>query len=248
MKVRLAVFDIEGTTTSIAFVYDVLFPYARAALGDFLALHWDEPHVQDAARQMGSASGSGEGAVTSPQAAMARAIELMDGDVKDTGLKLLQGMIWAQGYADGVLRGHVFADVAPAFTGLAARDVSIAIYSSGSVAAQKLIFGCSIAGDLSPMIAGWFDTTTGPKKDPASYSTILRELDVEPAAAVFFTDNLDEARAAKAAGLDVRVMARPGNPTLPPGHGFEVWTDFTPLAVYEGTPEVAGDTSDRAAT
>ncbi|MFO0750715.1 MAG: acireductone synthase [Myxococcota bacterium] len=224
-RLKLAIFDIEGTTTSIAFVYDVLFPYARAALGDFLALHWDEPHVQDAAQRMGAGAG------TSPQAAAARALELMDGDVKDTGLKALQGLVWSQGYADGTLRGHVFADVPAAFAGLAARDVAIAIYSSGSVAAQKLIFGCSEAGDLTPAIAAWFDTTTGPKKDPQSYLTIVQSLGVAPAEAVFFTDNLDEARAARAAGLDVRVMLRPGNPALPPGHGFEEWSSFAALVV-----------------
>lgn len=224
-RLRAAVFDIEGTTTSIAFVYDVLFPYARAALTDFLALHWDEPMVADAARLMG------EGAGASPQAAAARALALMDADVKDTGLKVLQGLVWAHGYADGTLRGHVFPDVAPAFAGLRARDVTIAIYSSGSVAAQKLIFGCSAAGDLTPAIAAYFDTTTGPKKDPQSYLTITHALGVAPAEAVFFTDNLDEARAARSAGLDVRVMTRPGNPPLPVGHGFEEWRDLAVLAL-----------------
>jgi len=218
---KLAIFDIEGTTTSIAFVYERLFPYARAALPDYLATHWDDPEVRAAARIMG--------ADASPEEAVVRAVALMDGDVKDTGLKVLQGLVWAEGYADGVIRGHVFSDVPAAFAALVARGVAVVIYSSGSVAAQKQIFGYSEAGDLTTYLSGYFDTTTGPKNDAASYTTIVGALEVEPADAIFFTDNLDEARAARDAGLQVRVMARPGNPPLTGDHGFEVWSDFTAL-------------------
>lgn len=222
MTTRLAIFDIEGTTTSIAFVYDVLFPYARAALPGFIAARWHDDAVREAAALMG--------ADASPEAATAKALALMDGDVKDTGLKVLQGMVWATGYADGSIRGHVFADVPAAFAALTARGVRVVIYSSGSVAAQKQIFGYSEAGDLTPYLSGYFDTTTGPKKEPRSYGTIVSALDVAPDEAMFFTDNLDEARAARDGGLDVRVLVRPGNPPLSDLDGFEAWTDFTPLA------------------
>ncbi|MCC6622876.1 MAG: acireductone synthase [Deltaproteobacteria bacterium] len=222
---RLAIFDIEGTTTSIAFVYDVLFPYARAAIPAFVATRWHDPEVRFAATLMG--------ADASPEAAIERALALMDGDVKDTGLKLLQGLVWADGYGEGQILGHVYPDVAPAFEALRARGVTLAIYSSGSVAAQKLIFGRSEAGDLTRLLSGFFDTTTGPKKIADSYRTIVGCFGVAPADALFFTDNLDEARAAREAGLGVRVMRRPGNPPLPAIAAdeapFVVWDDFTPL-------------------
>ena len=221
---KAAIFDIEGTTTSIAFVYEVLFPYARAAIPAYLADRWEDPEVQRAARLMG-ADGS-------PEACAARALELMDADVKDTGLKVLQGLVWEGGYRSGAITGHVFDDVLPAFARLAAAGVTLAIYSSGSVPAQKLIFGYSSAGDLTPYVRAYFDTTTGPKKAAASYLTIAQALGVAPAEALFLTDHPDEARAAREAGLDVRLMARPGNPPLTiagDSAPFDVWSDFEGL-------------------
>ncbi|TNF31250.1 MAG: acireductone synthase [Deltaproteobacteria bacterium] len=207
--------DIEGTTTSISFVYDALFPFARARMRAFLAERFDDPGVRaDVARL-------GDGSARDADEAATIALALMDADVKDTGLKGLQGRIWADGYASGELRGHVFADVPTALREFAQRQIPVHIYSSGSVAAQKLLFGASEAGDLTPLLHGYFDTTTGPKKDAESYRAIAAAVGLPPTALLFATDNLDEARAARHAGLQVAVSVRPGNPPLPP-HDFRV--------------------------
>lgn len=201
--------DIEGTTTSISFVYDALFPYARARLAAFLEAHFSDPAVRaDVARL-------GDGSATTATDAARAALALMDADVKDTGLKGLQGKIWAAGYASGALRGHVFSDVPEALRAFVARGTAIYIYSSGSVAAQKLLFGSSEAGDLTPLLSGYFDTTTGPKTEATSYQTIAAAVGVPPGDVLFVTDNLREAEAAAAAGLQVAVSQRPGNPSLP---------------------------------
>ncbi len=196
--------DIEGTTTSISFVYDALFPYARARLAAFLDAHFDDPAVRaDVARL-------GDGSATTAA---------VDADVKDTGLKGLQGKVWAAGYASGALRGHVFADVPGALRAFVARGTAIYIYSSGSVAAQKLLFGSSEAGDLTPLLSGYFDTTTGPKIQADSYRAIAATIGVAAGDVLFVTDSLREAHAAAAAGLRVAVSQRPGNPPLP-DHDF----------------------------
>jgi enolase-phosphatase E1 len=205
--------DIEGTTTSISFVYDALFPYARARLAAFLDAHFDDPAVRaDVARL-------GDGSATTAAEAARIALALMDADVKDTGLKGLQGKVWAAGYASGALRGHVFADVPGALRAFVARGTAIYIYSSGSVAAQKLLFGSSEAGDLTPLLSGYFDTTTGPKIQADSYRAIAATIGVAAGDVLFVTDSLREAHAAAAAGLRVAVSQRPGNPPLP-DHDF----------------------------
>ncbi len=223
MSYRALLLDIEGTTTSIAFVYDTLFPYARRALGPFLQARFDAPAVREAVALLGAE------APRSPEAATAAALALMDSDAKHTGLKALQGMVWEAGYASGELRGHVFADVPTGLRALHDRGVPVFIYSSGSVAAQRLLFGHSEAGDLTPLLSGYFDTTTGPKRVAASYLAIARTLEQAPGDVLFVTDNLDEARAAEAAGLQVAVSVRPGNPPLP-AHPFREITSLGALA------------------
>lgn len=225
MKVLLL--DIEGTITSIAFVYETLFPYARAAFeatfagrGPLVA-RWQEPEVGAALALMAGGAGRHD-----PHAAAGAALALMHADVKDTGLKALQGIIWRDGYRRGELRGHVFSDVAEALRLVSASGVRVAIYSSGSVAAQRLLFAYSDAGDLTPHLAAYFDTTTGPKKEAASYRAIAAELDVAPAEIRFLSDNLDEVRAAIAAGCEALVAVRPGNPPLPPDHGLMTFSSL----------------------
>ena len=214
--------DIEGTTTALSFVHDTLFPYARAHLAGFLAAHFDDPDVRADVRRLGS------GLASSPAEATAEALALMDVDAKDTGLKALQGRLWALGYADHALAGHVFDDVPDALRTLAARAVPVHIYSSGSVAAQRLLFSHTAHGDLTPWLSGYFDTTTGPKREAASYQAIRAAIGIPADRILFATDHLDEARAASAAGLQVAVARRPGNPPLPP-HPFPEFADLRDL-------------------
>ena len=240
---RALVLDIEGTTTSIAFVYDTLFPFARAHMAAFLAAHWKTPAVQAdvslvRAQAKEDVTAGLAGATLIPDSDESGALEAtvenitaqMDADRKTTGLKALQGKIWLDGYASGELLGHLFEDVRPALERWHDQGLTIYIYSSGSVAAQKLLFRHSIAGDLTPLLSGYFDTTTGPKKVPESYTSICEAANLAPAQVCFLTDNLEEARAADEAGLQAVISVRPGNPRLPE-HTFPTLTSFADLGV-----------------
>lgn len=228
MKVLLL--DIEGTTTSISFVYEVLFPFARRAFeqafagAGLLVERWDDPQVRGAVQTMGGGAGA-----HSPVAAAAAALALMHADVKDTGLKSLQGMVWRSGYESRALRGHVFEDVPDALARATSAQRRVAIYSSGSVQAQKLIFGHSVAGDLTRFISAYFDTTTGPKKEPASYRAIARALAVEPARILFCSDHPAELEAARDAGCEVAAAVRPGNHPLGPEADFQTFSSLSEL-------------------
>lgn len=209
--------DIEGTTTPISFVYDVLFPYARKALKGYVHEHWSS--LDDVVEQVITDTAHDADipplqAPVTPQQVVDSLLWQMDHDKKTTGLKKLQGKIWRAGYVDGTIKGAVFDDVVDAFEQWQARGVDIYIYSSGSVAAQKLLFGYSTAGDLTTVLKGYFDTTTGPKKQAQSYTLIAEKINAPTERICFATDNIDEALAARTAGMQVLVMTRPGNPEV----------------------------------
>ena len=213
------VVDIEGTTTPIGFVYDVLFPYARMHLDGFLARRGGEEAVSEDLRALrrehaaeAAAGGedppaweTGEGTLA-PAAAYLR--WLMDRDRKSTALKALQGRIWEEGFRAGELRASVYADVLPAFRRWHARGAGPWIFSSGSVLAQRLLFAHTEHGDLTPLIAGYFDTTTGPKKDAATYARIAAAVRHAPAAIRFVSDVIAELDGARAAGLRTTLCVR----------------------------------------
>lgn len=190
--------DIEGTTSSIAFVADVLFPYARAHLPDYVVAH-----AEEVAPILAEVPGPDK---------VATLLAWIDEDRKATPLKTLQGMIWQQGYADGTLKGHVYPDTPEALHRWYTAGVAIYIYSSGSIAAQKLIFGHSIAGDLTAMLSGYFDTTTGPKREAESYARIAAAIRVAPEHILFVSDMQAEVDAARAAGLGALRIDRNGGP------------------------------------
>jgi enolase-phosphatase E1 len=193
--------DIEGTTTDIGFVHDVLFPLSYEALPAFVAAHPDDPDVLAAKARVG------DGDLVETLRKWIRE------DRKETVLKQLQGRIWAASYADGTLKSHVYDDVAPAFARWKAAGKPIYVYSSGSVEAQRLLFGHTTAGDLTSFLSGYFDTTTGPKRDPASYSAIARAIGVEPSTILFLSDVEAELDAAAIGGMGTVQLLRPGHPT-----------------------------------
>ena len=188
--------DIEGTTSSISFVADELFPYARRHLADFVA-----NNPEECAPILAEVPGDDP---------VATLLQWIDEGRKETPLKTLQGLIWAQGYAGGELKGHVYPDTPDALQRWHARGLAIHIYSSGSIAAQKLIFGHSIAGDLTPLLSGYFDTTTGPKRDADSYTRIIDALDLAPSDLLFVSDAPAEVDAAREAGLHALLIDREG--------------------------------------
>ncbi len=203
MSIRAIVTDIEGTTTPIAFVHEVLFPYARARLAEFCANHQAEPAVAavlDAVRAESDAQTLDETVTV--------LLQWMDEDRKAGPLKVLQGMIWQAGYEKGVLKGQVYEDAAALLMCWQSQGVKLYVYSSGSVAAQKLIFGFSDKGDLTPLFSGYFDTSVGAKVDAGSYAAIAQAIGIAPAEILFLTDMPAEVRAARTAGLRVAQIDR----------------------------------------
>lgn len=190
--------DIEGTIGDIAFVRDVLFPYARARLADTLKARWDDPEIASVVQ---AACQSSLEQLTSPAIATKQFLSWMDQDKKIGPLKTLQGIIWREGYASGELKAHLYPDAVEAIHAWTKRGVKVAIYSSGSIEAQKLYFKNSVAGDLSSFLSGYFDTTSGAKGEAASYTKIARELGFAPGAITFFSDLPAETDAAQQAGV-----------------------------------------------
>jgi enolase-phosphatase E1 len=220
--VRGLLLDIEGTTTPISFVHDVLFPYARSRLRQFLKDNARQHEVRAELRELIrlNAQEIQEGAPavvdSSDDAMIASAAEyclwLMDRDRKSPPLKAIQGLIWEHGYRDGDLQGEVFADVPGAFSRWNAARRTIAIFSSGSVLAQRLLFAHTCAGDLTKYISSFFDTRCGPKHDRESYRQIAAEIQLSPASLLFVSDVTKELAAASEAGFQTALSVRPGNP------------------------------------
>jgi enolase-phosphatase E1 len=229
--------DIEGTTSSVSFVYDVMFPYVRKHLTFEVLTNWLEPDYIEAFHAIAKDAGhesldawlksqglSRENPLRGSQLVVQEVTRLMDGDVKATGLKALQGLIWKAGFESGELKSHVYEDVPPALSAWHDGGIDVRIYSSGSVQAQKLFFAHTIAGDLLPFLRGHYDTTTGPKKEPESYRKIVAELD-----------------AARAAGLATALAVRPGNATNqagagPPHHAVETFAALAASGAGEALP------------
>jgi enolase-phosphatase E1 len=206
--------DVEGTTSSIQFVHDVLFPYAREHLAEYLRRHWHEPVVQDACSQIVSPQRQqGEslaGAVDFDQV-LAETYRLMDIDAKATSMKALQGLIWDEGYRAGKLKTHLFDDVVPALRQWNERRFDVRIFSSGSIAAQKAFFSHTAWGDLLPLFHGHYDTTIGNKRHPDSYRRIAQDMSLPAEKILFLSDIPAELDAAQEAGLQTGLALRPGN-------------------------------------
>lgn len=227
MTTTAVLLDIEGTTTSISFVFDVLFPYAAKHLADFLASHGHEAAVQIACAAVRQDALPDEKALPPDQQVLAIVRRQMAGDVKASGLKQLQGLIWQHGYESGAIKGHVYDDVPVCFSTWRQQGRPIAIYSSGSVLAQKLLFRHSTAGDLSGSLVAHYDTSSGAKREASSYATIASTWGRAPDTITFCTDQPGEAEAAATAGLTAIVIMRPGNAPLPAGLRFPVHADLT---------------------
>jgi enolase-phosphatase E1 len=220
------ILDIEGTTTPVEFVYDVLFPYARAHVKEYLEQEWAsqgchaavgllrDEHAQDAARHDTAPRWIEEPAAAQIESAAAYVAWLMDRDRKSQGLKVLQGEIWRRGYSSGDVRGLVFPDVPPALERWRARGCEVYIYSSGSVLSQRLLFQTTPSGDLTRFLSGYFDLGVGPKTSPDSYRRIAETLGAAAAHLLFISDVVAELDAARAAGFRTLLCVRP--PAAPP--------------------------------
>lgn len=240
--VRGILLDIEGTTTPIAFVTQVLFPFVRTHMPDFLERQVDsegvradlarllEEHAVDARRDPSVPRWRDDPVEARADSALAYANWLMDRDRKSTGLKSIQGRIWFEGYRDGRLRGQVFPDVPPALERWQRNGLDVRIFSSGSVLAQQLLFGHSEAGDLTRFLHGYFDTTTGSKTEIASYRSIADSIGIPPPEILFISDTATELDAARSAGLSTLMSIRPGNSPQRPGHRHPTTASFAGIA------------------
>jgi enolase-phosphatase E1 len=230
-QTRAILLDIEGTTTPVEFVYEVLFPFARRHVREFLSRHRLSPEVRadiEALRAEQRADEEGgrkppawheESADSQVESATMYVHWLMDQDRKSTALKSLQGKVWESGYLSGQLRGQVYADVPPAFERWRGQRRGVYIFSSGSVLAQKLLFANTTDGDLTGYIGGYFDTNTGAKAERASYEAIGAATGTHAAEFLFVSDVTAELDAARAAGMRTALCVRPGRPAPgPQGH------------------------------
>jgi enolase-phosphatase E1 len=201
------VLDVEGTTTPVAFVYEVLFPFARVHVDEFLQRNSDSADCRRVISLL-TDERAAETGVTEKADIAAYVHWLMDHDRKSPGLKMLQGLIWEGGYRSGELKGEVFADVPPALKRWRARGRKTYIYSSGSVLAQQLLFSTTPAGDLTTLLSGYFDTAVGPKTSPESYRYIIARIGSAPSQALFVSDIPAELDAARDAGLRTTLCVR----------------------------------------
>ena len=198
--------DIEGTTSSLSFVKDVLFPYAREHLPDFVRSHADNVQVRELLNQVSAAAGED----LDDDQAIAQLCQWIDEDRKVTPLKALQGLIWETGYREGDFTGHVYADAAEYLRRWHEQGLRLYVYSSGSVYAQKLLFGHSDAGDLTPLFSGYFDTQVGAKQEVDSYRQITAALNLPANEILFLSDIEAELDAARAAGMATTWLVREG--------------------------------------
>jgi enolase-phosphatase E1 len=222
IEIRAIVTDIEGTTSSIDFVREVLFPYARKRLPAFVETHGDKPEVQhwlhEAAREAGLVEATRQDIIE-------LLLKWIDQDRKSTALKALQGMIWKDGYEAGDYRAHIYPEVAARLRDWRADGLRLYVYSSGSVPAQKLFFRHSEAGDLSALFAGYFDTETGPKRETESYRRIADAIGEQPRHLLFLSDIVEELDAAQAAGFHTGWLVRAPQ-ALPDTPRHAVYRDF----------------------
>ncbi|CAG0906773.1 unnamed protein product [Cyprideis torosa] len=252
MSITTIVTDIEGTITDIAFVKDELFPYARARMATFVAQHAEEPAVAEQLQSVAKAIGCDADEL---DPIVSQLIQWIDEDKKAPALKTLQGMIWKAAYTSGELKGHLYPDVVPRLQAWKDQNLGLYVYSSGSVGAQKLLFGYSVAGDITGLFSGYFDTQMGQKQDAESYNAIAREIGEAPDNILFLSDHAGELEAAEQAGWQVAQLVRPAGTAderFPHYADLNEITAMTSLTIYPDTkadtPVFQSDNSDEILT
>jgi enolase-phosphatase E1 len=223
--IHAIVTDIEGTTSSLSFVKDVLFPYARQRISAFVR----EQASQPAVRTQLVAVSETVGHTLTDDAAVAQLVRWIDEDRKITPLKALQGMIWEAGYRNGDFQGHVYDDAVRRLREWKDQGLALYVFSSGSVHAQKLLFGYSAFGDLTPLFSGYFDTTIGAKRETDAYRHIARSIGIPASEILFLSDIREELDAAQAVGLHTCWLVRDG--ALPASPPHPVARDFSEIAL-----------------
>ena len=223
--IEAVVTDIEGTTSSLSFVKDVLFPYARSRMETFVHAHCDEAEVRKLLADVQATVGK---RLTESEI-IAQLLQWIDEDKKITPLKALQGMIWEEGFRRGDFTGHIYKDAARKLRHWKEQGKRLYVFSSGSIQAQRLLFGHSEYGDLTPLFSGYFDTTVGSKREADSYKKIASSIDIDPSHILFLSDIKEELDAAHAAGMQTVWLVRDG--TLDAKAAHTQVRDFDAIAV-----------------
>ena len=232
--------DIEGTTSSVSFVYDQMFPFVRRELVNFLTANWEQAEVAEACDRIAKDTGAesledwcGESSTADDrrQKVQDEVVRLMDNDVKATGLKALQGLIWKSGFESRELIAHLYDDVVPAMRSWFKLGIDLRIYSSGSIGAQKLFFGHTEYRDLTPLFSEHYDTTIGSKKESGSYVRIVESFGLPAEQILFVSDVPAELDAAHAAGMQTALSIRPGNAEVDSDHGHPEIRSFAEIVV-----------------
>lgn len=205
--IRAIITDIEGTTTSVSFVYDVLFPYAREHMAAYIQSHRDHTEVRTQLELVGKELGK----TLDDRQATDQLLAWMDEDRKITPLKTLQGLIWEHGYKQGHFKGHLYEDVPRNLQRWHERGIALYVYSSGSVQAQKLLFANTCFGDLTGLFSGFFDTRVGGKRETGSYERIVRQTGFQAQNMLFLSDIEQELEAADQAGIRSLLLVRGGH-------------------------------------
>ncbi|XP_060536022.1 enolase-phosphatase E1 [Cylas formicarius] len=223
-KCTVVLLDVLGTTTSINFAKETLFPYVTKHAKEFLESQWDDKIVKEAIKELNDKESDLE-------AATKGVVELTEKGSDNKGLKTLQGLIYSSGYNNGELKAHVFPEV-PSCLETWSQTHKVAIYSTGSVESQKLLFANTVGGDVSLHISKYYDQSVGLKTEPDSYKKIVEDFAVQPEEILFVTDNIEEGNAARSANLSVILIIRDGNDSLPEdSKNFVVVTSFEEINV-----------------
>lgn len=206
--VKAIITDIEGTTSSLSYVKEVMFPYSKKKLRDFLEANWEAPEIKSIIDRLSDRLGK----KVDIELAVKTFEEWIDKDIKDGLLKELQGHIWEEGFLRGELKGHIYPDAYQKLRELKEKGYRLFVYSSGSVKAQKLFFGNTDYGDITWLFEGFFDTSVGSKKEKESYLNISRAVGLDPEELLFISDVVEELDAASSAGLHTVLIARETEP------------------------------------
>lgn len=226
MSIQGILTDIEGTTTSLSFVKDVLFPYAEQQMHAFVVAHRQDPTVAKLLDEVRLVVGK---PTLSLSETISQLRQWIAEDKKITPLKAIQGLMWEEGYQRGDFTGHVYPDAVRNLRRWHQQGVKLYVYSSGSVHAQKLLFGYSDAGDLTPLFSGYFDTTIGHKREPSAYQRIVEAIGVPASTLLFLSDTREELDAAQQAGLKTCCLVRENQSVEGLTHPWVV--DFDALAI-----------------
>jgi len=205
---KAVITDIEGTTSSLSFVKDVLFPYARKNIESFVLEHAKEDHIAQLIQDVHAEVNK----KLTLEETVTQLTQWIDEDKKITPLKAIQGLLWEEGYKSGDFKGHIYLDAKNCLESWHNQSIALYVYSSGSVYAQKLLFGYTVYGDLNNLFSGYFDTKIGAKTDPSSYQNIINKLGIEANELVFLSDIESELDAAKSVGMQTFYLVREGQP------------------------------------